>query len=177
MLTWGKNGQFFCCVTLKFEGRSFMLLQLFASFDSHRWIQTEIAVRKCPLGSKFVIFFPMWPDLERQRGTWPMSYQALGIITSPYENWKWSYGLETAKLGFDLCDHVLWPITSLLSMVITPGNFVGGGWEDFLRWWPTSAMWAGPLSLYGHHRGYLNNPIFSNLQLWALCWPHFMCHH
>ena len=41
-------------------------------------------------------------------------------------NSNWSYGLEMAKLGFDLCD--LWPLpfawTSLLSLVITPGNFM-----------------------------------------------------
>ena len=49
--------------------------------------------------------------------------------------------------------------------------------EAFLRWWPPSAMWAGPLSFYGHHRGCLNNPIFSNLGLCAACWAHFVCHH
>ena len=53
---------------------------------------------------------------------------------------------------------------------------VGGG-GVFLRWWPPSAMWAGPLIFHGHHRGYLNNPIFSNLGLCAVCWAHFMCHH
>ena len=28
-----------------------------------------------------------------------------------------------------------------------------------------------------HHRGCLNNPIFSNVGLCAVCWTHFMCHH
>ena len=28
-----------------------------------------------------------------------------------------------------------------------------------------------------HHRGCLNNPIFSNLGLCAACWARFMCHH
>ena len=32
-------------------------------------------------------------------------------------------------------------------------------------------------SIYGHHRGYLNNPIFSNLGLCAACWARFMGHH
>ena len=32
-------------------------------------------------------------------------------------------------------------------------------------------------SIYGHHRGCLNNPIFLNLGLCAVCWAHFMCHH
>ena len=53
----------------------------------------------------------------------------------------------------------------------------GWGLGAFLRWWPPSTMWAGPLSFYGHHRGCLNNPIFSNLGLCAACWAHFMCHH
>ena len=30
---------------------------------------------------------------------------------------------------------------------------------------------------YGHHQGCLNNPIFSNLGLCAVCWAHFICHH
>ena len=34
-------------------------------------------------------------------------------------------------------------------------------------------------SIYSHHRGCRNNPIFSNLELCAACWcsAHFMCHH
>ena len=40
----------------------------------------------------------------------------------------------------------------------------------FLRWWPPSTMWAGPLIyIYCHHRGCLNNPIFLNLGLCAAC--------
>ena len=35
----------------------------------------------------------------------------------------------------------------------------------------------GPSSHHGCHRGCLNNPIFSNLGLCAVCWAHFMCHH
>ena len=45
---------------------------------------------------------------------------------------NWSYGLEMAKLDLDLCDLDLWhrPFawTSLLSMVITPGNVMMVGW-------------------------------------------------
>ena len=47
----------------------------------------------------------------------------------------------------------------------------------FLRWWPPSAMWAGPLIYYGRHWGCLNNPIFLNLGLCAACWAYFMCHY
>ena len=53
----------------------------------------------------------------------------------------------------------------------------GWGLGAFLRWWPPSTMWAGPLIYYGHHRGCLNNPNFSNLGLCAACWACFMCHH
>ena len=45
----------------------------------------------------------------------------------------------------------------------------------FLRWWPLSAMWMGPLICYGRHRGCLNNPIFFNLGLCAACWADLMC--
>ena len=31
-------------------------------------------------------------------------------------------------------------------------------------------------SIHSHHRGCLNNPIFSNLGLCAACWAHFLCH-
>ena len=54
---------------------------------------------------------------------------------------------------------------------------VGGGSGAFLRWWPPSSMWAGPLIYFGHHWGCLYNPIFANLGLCAACWARFMCHH
>ena len=53
----------------------------------------------------------------------------------------------------------------------------GWGLGVFLRWWPPSTIWAGHFIFHGHHRGCLNNPIFSNLGLCAACWAHFMCHH
>ena len=34
-------------------------------------------------------------------------------------NLNWSYGPETAKLGFYLCDIDLWPLTSTFRMDIT----------------------------------------------------------
>ena len=65
-----------------------------------------------------------------------MLLQALCFISSPYVNSNWSYSLVTAKLGFDLCDLDLdlwpWPLawTSLLSMVITPENFMMVWWQE-----------------------------------------------
>ena len=61
--------------------------------------------------------------------------------------------------------------------IFIPYIMSGWGLGAFLRWWPPSTMWAGPLIYYGHHRGCLNNPIFSNLGLCAACWAHFICHH
>ena len=49
-------------------------------------------------------------------------------------NSNWSYSPETVKLGCDLCDLDLWPWpfawTSLLSLVITPENFMMIGWWE-----------------------------------------------
>ena len=63
-----------------------------------------------------------------------MLLQALCIISSPYVNSNWSYGPETAKWGHDLCDLDLWPWpfawTSLLSLVITPENFMMIRWLE-----------------------------------------------
>ena len=54
-----------------------------------------------------------------------------------------------------------------------------GGWGmgAFLRWWPPSIMWAGPLIFLWPPQGCLNNPFFFKLGLRAVCWAHFMCHH
>ena len=49
-------------------------------------------------------------ELEKQQGTSHKPHQALCIISSPYVNSNWSYGSETAKLGFDLWDLDLWPL-------------------------------------------------------------------
>ena len=54
-----------------------------------------------------------------------MRLQALYIISLPCVNSNWSYSLETAKLGLDLCHLDLWPLTltfawtSLLSIIVT----------------------------------------------------------
>ena len=89
-------------------------------------------------------FLPVWPwnltdDLEKYYGTSPKQHQALCIILSSYINSEWSYSSETAKLGFDLCDLDHWPLTltfcmtSLLSLVITPENFMMIWWQDIVK--------------------------------------------
>ena len=52
-----------------------------------------------------------------------MSIQALWIISQPSMNPNSSYSPETDKLGFDLCDLDLWPLTLTFCMDIT---FVNG---------------------------------------------------
>ena len=58
-------------------------------------------------------------DLVKQQGTSPKQHQALCIISSSYVNSNWSYSPETAKLGYDLCDLDLGPMTLTFSMDIT----------------------------------------------------------
>ena len=86
-------------------------------------------------------FCTVWPwnltdDLEKLQGTSSMLLQALCIISSSYVNSNCSYSPETVKLGYDLCDLDLWtwPFVwaSLLSLVITPENFV------MIQWWEHS---------------------------------------
>ena len=52
-------------------------------------------------------------------------------------NSNWSYSLETAKLGYDLCDLDIWPWpfawTSLLSLVINPENFMMIRWGNIVK--------------------------------------------
>ena len=114
---------------------------LCASFRSHWWIQTGFTVRKRPIWVKINDFLAVWPwnltdDLEKQKGTSSKLHQALCIISSSYVNSNWSYGPETAKFGVDLCDLDLspWPVawTSLLSLIITPENFM------MIQWWEHS---------------------------------------
>ena len=49
------------------------------------------------------------------------------------------------------------------SFDLDPGFSSRCGLGTFLSWWPPSTMWVCPSICYGHHRGCLNNPIFSNL--------------
>ena len=61
---------------------------------------------------------------------------------------------------------------------VSSNKISGWGLGAFLRWWPPSTMLhGGSFNLYGNHQGCLNNPIFSNLGLFAACWAHFMRHH
>ena len=74
--------------------------------------------------SKSTMFLAVWPwnltdDHEKQQGTSPKHYQAICIISLSYLNSNWSYSPETVKLGCDLCDLDLWPLTWTFCMDVT----------------------------------------------------------
>ena len=61
-------------------------------------------------------------DIEKQQGTSPMPHEAMCIILLPYVNTNWSYGPETAKLGFDFCDLDLRSLNLTFCMNINDDN-------------------------------------------------------
>ena len=103
----------------------------------HLWIQAGVAARKRLLGIK--ILWLVWPrnlmdDPAKPQGTSSKPLQTLCIIPLSFVNSNWSYSPETPKICFDLCDLDLWPWLfaqiSLLSMVITPENFMMVWWWE-----------------------------------------------
>ena len=61
---------------------------------------------------------------------------------------------------------------------VAPGNSLGWGWGLFLRWWPPSDTWVGLLIfLSATTRNVWIIPFFSNFEICATCWAHFICHH
>ena len=112
--------------------------KLCASFCSHWWIQTGVTVRKRPIWVKFDDFFSR---VTLKFDGWPwktighLFYAASSCVHDFIAICEFKLELEskTAKLGVDLCDLDLWPWplawTSLLTMVITPENFM------MIRWW------------------------------------------
>ena len=112
----GRKNFFSSRVTFKFDGRPWKTIgHLFYTTPSleHYFkaigdFKLELQSRNIQFGSKS-ISLAVWPwyltdDLEKQQGTSPKAHQALCIILSPYVNSNGSNSLETAKLGFDLCD-------------------------------------------------------------------------
>ena len=84
----------------------------------------ELQSGNAQFGSNSTIFRAVWPwnlkdDLEKQLGTSSKQHQAICIILSPYVNSNWSYSPETVKLGCDLCDLDLSPLTLTFCMDIT----------------------------------------------------------
>ena len=130
-----KIGNFLSRVTQKFDGWPWKTIgHLFYNtsrfvhhFKAIGELKFELSSGNAQFGSKSAIFCPVWPrnlmdDLENQKGTSPKQHQPMCIISS-YVNSNWSYSLQMAKLGFDLCDLDLWPLTLTFCMDIP---FVNG---------------------------------------------------
>ena len=131
-------------------------VKLCASFQIHRWIQTGVIVRKCSIRVKIGDFFVPC-DLEIWRITLKNNRAPLLCHIKLHASFhlnKWiqitvmvrkrlNWVLTTVTLTLDL-----WPRafdwTSLLSMVITPGNFIMIRWLPGASWWdrrhPTEHM-------------------------------------
>ena len=90
--------------------------KLCAAFHTHWWIQTGVTVRKRPIWVKFGHFSAVWPW---NFDGWPRktighlysatsSYMYHFIITCEF---KLELQSGNGKLGRDLCDLDLWPLT------------------------------------------------------------------
>ena len=79
--------------------------KLCASFQIHRWIETEVTVRKPSISGQNRRFFcPVWPwnlidNLGKQKSTSSIIHQALCIISNPSVNSNLSYSPETLNSG------------------------------------------------------------------------------
>ena len=98
----------------------------------------ELQARNAKFGSKSANFlsgvslkYDGWP--WKKERTSSMLLQFLCIISKPYINSNWSYSPENAKLGFDLCDLNLWPLTLKFCMDIT--SVIGDTPENFMTRW------------------------------------------
>ena len=86
--------------------------KLSASLHSHLVIQNGVTVRKRQIWVKIGNFLSR---VTLKFGGWP--WKTIGLCYSVNSNW--SYSPETAKLGFDLCDLDLWPLTLTFCMDIS----------------------------------------------------------
>ena len=112
-------------MTLKKIGRLFNATSSFVHhFVAMGEFKLELQSGNAQSGSNSTIFRAVWPqnlmdDLENQQGTSSKQHQAICIISSSYVNSNLSYSPETVKLGCDLCDLDLWPLTLTFCMDLT----------------------------------------------------------
>ena len=114
--------------------------KLCASYHSHWWIQTGVTVRKCPIWIQIVDFLAMWPwnlrdDMGNKRAPllsniklYASFHHHMWIQTGVTVRKRLSWIMTSLTWTFDVWP---WPFvwTSLLSLVITPENFVIWWWE------------------------------------------------
>ena len=137
---WVKIGDFFVpCdleiwwMTLK-NNRTPLLccFKLCASFHSHQLIQTNVTVRKRPIWVKIdVLFVPcnleIWQmTLKNNRAPLVCYFKLSASFCS---HWWIQTGVtaETAKLGVDLCDLDVWPLT--LTFCMDVNSVIGNNWK------------------------------------------------
>ena len=136
-------------VTLIFDGWPWKTIGLLFYANSscvHHFVvigalKLELQSGNAQFGSKWTIFVSR-VTLKFDVWTWKTighlfkQHQALCIISSSCVNSSLTYSPETAKLGYDLCELDLWPMTftfawrSRLSLVITPENFMMIRWQE-----------------------------------------------
>ena len=124
-------------MTLKFDGwpsKTIGHLFYVTSSLAHHFIaigefKLELESGNAQSGSNSTLFRAVWPwnltnVLGKQQGICPKHHQAICIISSPYVNSNWSYSPETVKLGVDLCDLDLWPLTLnfCMDIILVIGN-------------------------------------------------------
>ena len=172
-------------MTLKFDGWPWKTIgHLFYATSS--FVQHFVAIGEFKLelqsgnaqsGSNSTIFSAVWPwnltdDLEKQQGTSPKQHQAICIISSSYANSNWSYSPETAKLGRDLCDLDLWPLTLTFCMDVT----LVRGDNVTIRWWEHSQKGVTDRQTDGRTDRRTENTIhraaWSQLKTWDKQWTH-----
>ena len=105
-------------------GHAFFIMSSFVHrFKSIGEFKLELQSGNTQFRSKSVIFLS---GVTLKFDGWP--WKTIGhlflatsvcIISSPYVISNWSYGPETAKLGFDLCDLDLWPLILIFCMDFT----------------------------------------------------------
>ena len=156
-------------------------LKLCASFRSHLCIQTGVTVRKRPIWVKFDDFqsrvtlkFDGWPWKTINRAPLLCCFQLcarfhchMWIQTGVRVRKRLSWVLTSVTLTFDLWP---WPFawTSLLTMVITPENFM------MIRWWEHGELECGT---WYHHPRRLQCALSRNLRIFKVATWHCQCRH
>ena len=117
--------------------------KLCASFRSHWWIRTGVTVRKLPIWVKFGDFkshvtlkFDGWP----WKTIGHLFYAASSCVHDFIAICEFKLELkspETAKLGVDLCDLDLWPLTFCMDITFDHGNNSWKFHDDTMKgtWW------------------------------------------
>ena len=127
---WVKISNFFSHMTLKFDRWPWQTIR------HHIYAMPSFVKTNNP-GVPCDFFAPCEFEIWRMNlnNTSPMPLQAVCIILLPDVNSNWSYGPETAKLGFYLCDLDLCPLilTSCMDITDVNGNNSCEFYDDMMK--------------------------------------------